>query len=190
MISIIYKVVDFEYFNDRIKSDQPMVLLITFLVLFLLFFGWLLLTPITLKIDSLREQFMLRIWGLGKANLVITEEAFLIRVTLAWWSKNFQVFPSKKKKPEEKKPAKTKRKKKKMKWSWRKMIRLLKTFKVKKLRLDLDTDNYILNAYLFPVFHFLRRPNQSVSINFMGRNECQLEVTNRVGKVLLALIRI
>ena len=155
-----------------------------------LFLGWLLFTPITLKINTIRDQYALYIWGLGRANLLLTEDDLSVRVKIAWWSKNFSLFPSPKDKMKKEKPTKAKRKKdRKKKFPFAKVIRLIKTCKVKYFRLDLDTDNYIHNAYLFPILYFLNGPKKSVNINFLGRNECQLEVSNRVAKILLAFLK-
>ena len=67
------------------------------------------------------------------------------------------------------------------------MVRILKSFRVRRFRVEIDTDDYVLNAYLFPVFHLLSRGR--LQINFNGRNDIQIEITNRIGRIAWAWLR-
>jgi hypothetical protein len=51
---------------------------------------------------------------------------------------------------------------------WRKARRLLASFQIRRFNLIVDTDDYILNAYLYPVFAFLTGHNRHLAINFIG----------------------
>jgi hypothetical protein len=73
--------------------------------------------------------------------------------------------------------------------SWKNIRRVLASFEVRRFRLILDTDDFILNAYLYPVFVFLSGKNRVLAINFQGRNAVDILVTNRMWRVLWALIR-
>ena len=56
---------------------------------------------------------------------------------------------------------------------------ILKTFKVKKILVNIDTGDCILNAKLYPVFAFLNYNFGSFKINFTGRNQMVLCIQNR-----------
>lgn len=73
--------------------------------------------------------------------------------------------------------------------SWKRIRSLLASFEVKRFRLLLDTDDYILNAYLYPLAVFLSGKNRYLAVNFNGRNAVDILVANRVWRILWALIR-
>lgn len=156
---------------------------------FIIVFCWLIFTPITLFIDSYQDKYLLKMRGVGTAKLAVTNQNILVLIKIAWWTKKINLSAFEKAKPRKEKPTRKKRKKAKPKFPIAKVIELIKTFNVKRIRLDLDTDHYLLNAYLFPIFYFLNTPDRSVRINFMGSNECQLEVSNRIAKILLVLLK-
>ncbi|MBK6620378.1 MAG: hypothetical protein IPG32_05680 [Saprospirales bacterium] len=62
------------------------------------------------------------------------------------------------------------------------------SFRVLRFRLILDTDDYILNAFLFPFFTLVSRKDRSVVVNFTGRNSLDFLAVNRVWRVIWALI--
>ena len=47
-----------------------------------------------------------------------------------------------------------------------------------------DTDDYILNAYLYPFTPFLYSPQKSFTINFEGKRDIELIIENRLGRIL------
>lgn len=67
----------------------------------------------------------------------------------------------------------------KKRWSIFKIIRLLKTFKVKNVSCSIDTGDFTLNAKLYPVFMLFNHHFGNFSINFEGRNHLQLHIQNR-----------
>jgi len=69
-------------------------------------------------------------------------------------------------------------------------MRFLKSFKVKKLLLNIDTGNCILNAKLYPFFSLLNYQIGNFSINFQGRNRLALEVENRPIDIIKSIINL
>jgi hypothetical protein len=90
---------------------------------------------------------------------------------------------------EKKKPGRKRRTYFRSLLSWKNIRRVLASFEVRRFRLILDTDDFILNAYLYPVFVFLSGKNRFLAINFQGRNAVDILVTNRMWRILWALIR-
>jgi hypothetical protein len=54
--------------------------------------------------------------------------------------------------------------------------------------LNVDTDDFVLNSYLFPLFYFLNRGPHEFKINYEGRASLQLRVENRLYRMLAALL--
>jgi hypothetical protein len=75
----------------------------------------------------------------------------------------------------------------KFKIKWRE---LLHSFKIERMDINIDTDDYIVNAYLFPVVQYIgyryRRP---FHINFMGINKVEISMRNRIINLLYALFK-
>ena len=83
--------------------------------------------------------------------------------------------------------AKTKRKQKKFSRKHLDMgLRVIKSFKVRRFHMDIDTDDYTTNALLYPA---LTLAPADINVNFNGVNELDLEVENRAFNILKALIR-
>ena len=67
-----------------------------------------------------------------------------------------------------------------------KAIRVIKSFKVKKIYINIDTGNCILNAKLYPLFAFLNYNNGNYFINFQGQNQFILVMENKPIDILLS----
>ena len=66
---------------------------------------------------------------------------------------------------------------------------VLSTFKVNTFFVNLDTNDVLLNANLFPVFLGLRiYTGKELYINFIGKNEVKIEIENNMARVILAFI--
>lgn len=71
---------------------------------------------------------------------------------------------------------------------WPPVRALLRSFRVRRFRFVLDTGDPLWNAWLFPVFHQLRRHGRDLSISFTGRNELQLDISNNAYRLLKAVL--
>lgn len=153
---------------------------------------WLLLAPIRLILDSNNEVYYLQWYGIAKAGLVMLPDDLVIRLRVFFWKKQFSVFeikPSgKKKKSIENIPKKKSKQKTNFKTWKRRGITILKSFKVKIFRLNLDTDDFVHNSYLFPIFHLLNAENRRFQINYKGDLELLLVVENRLINIIKAFI--
>jgi hypothetical protein len=159
-------------------------------LLFLLLLGFLWM-PIEVCLDTVTQQYFVRLKGLVKASIAAHEEE-LIQVTLHVFFRKFNFFPLQKLfwGQSKKKGAKSKSRKRRTQMGFKKIKGILKTFKVKRLRLDIDTGDCITNAKLYPVFVFMNRFAGSFSINFEGRNEMVLVLQNRPIYLLKSFINL
>jgi hypothetical protein len=68
------------------------------------------------------------------------------------------------------------------------IYRILQSFRLIKMRVNFDTDDYILNAYLYPLFYFLSKNNRNLNINFNGDLYLELLMISRPIRIVLAYL--
>ena len=161
------------------------------LLCILLLISWILFAPIIIRIDSNQGIFLFQWQSIGYAQIRIWSDQLLFQFRILFFRKEIDLLTYNFKK--DKKPKKEKRKKTRQKRSdaarWLKKIpRAIKSFKVKVFRLNLDTDNYIHNAYLWPVFYALKNDKRHLSINFDGEFEFQFLAKGQVFRILKSFI--
>lgn len=153
--------------------------------------AWLLISPLILQVDTRRNEYALRWVGLVKASFIPMPADILLRLQLPFWRRDFSLLkllatPQKNKRRTVKKASSGTRKT--GRFTWRRFRRLIKSFRVEYFRLELDTDDYVTNAYLYPLCYALRIPKGFVAINFQGRNQCAFQIKNRLVNLLVAFI--
>ena len=163
-----------------------MVIAVILSVLLLLLLS-ILLAPIVLNIDTIKNEYYVRVKGLVKASLE-PHETEIFRIRVHTFFMNFYVYPLQKKKKKKVKPKEKGIKKFRKKANLSKIIRLIRTFKIKRLFLDLDTGDFVWNAKLFPVFVFLNNQIGGMSINFQGRTNLVLQIENKLIYILKELL--
>ncbi len=117
------------------------------------------------------------------------QKSFL-KLKILFWSK--EIYPFRKRKAHKK----SKKKKRKPRRSFIKPERLksrlvpvLNSFKVEHFRVNLDTDDYVLNGILYPVFHALTNDRRRLEINFNGIVDLDIQIQNKGWKLLYAFLR-
>lgn len=157
-------------------------------LLFLLM--WLLIAPIYLHIEWNEERQYVQFHWLGLFRLRLAPEA-------GGWYFQFRILGLHKRwalPPLRTTPAAKKTEKKISGWRpkhpFRLAKRLLYSFRILRCRLALDTGDFLLNTYLWPVFNWLKgRKKLDWSINFQGRSDFSLLVQNRLVCLLFAFFR-
>jgi hypothetical protein len=153
---------------------------------------YFLLMPMELQIDSYQERYWLRLGFLAKASLE-KDPGEILRLHLRVLFLNFYWRPSdltsrkKGKKPAKKAKGRDHRR---LSFRWDQGRRLLKTFRVKAFRLELDTGDPVMNARLYPFFFLLGQRAGDMRINFQDHNQVLLKVVNRPIYILNALINL
>ncbi len=164
-----------------------MVVLIVILALFAGLILYLLFMPLELLADSAERLLSLRIGGLAKAS-VEEDPAEGIRLHLKALFMNFYWRPSdfrKRRASQKTKEKKRKSAKRNFKPNWGKLLR---SFRIKAFRLDMDTGDVLLNAKLFPLFALLDHRMGGFGINFQDYNRLYLRMENRPIRLLTAII--
>lgn len=166
------------------------MILTIFLILLLLVLIYLLVVPIVLLIDTTTNHYYIQIKGLVKASLEAHKEEIL-RIKLNVFFLKFYFYPLKnigsKKMP---KLVATKISKRSKRDDFQTGVRLLKSFRVKKLYIDVDSGDWILNAKLFPVVTLLKNYVGNINVNFQGRNHLVLCIQNRPINIIKSFINL
>lgn len=161
------------------------IVIISLLILLLIYLLWM---PIILKIDTDTSEYFIQFKGLAKAS-VIGDKQEVIRVKINVLFMSFDLYPLRNKFRKKKNVKETEKEKKK--WTvvnGQKALRILRSFKVKDLVLEMDTGDFVLNAKLYPVFFMLNRYNGSYAINFKNRNRLALQLENRPIHIIKSII--
>lgn len=162
-----------------------MYLLILLIILLLL--SGLLFTSFYLEIDSIRNLFRLRFGRMVRADLSIKESLFKIDLYFLGIPIKIDPYKGTKKAPGEIKQVKTK---KKVNINFRKIMAVLKSFRVKEFYMNIDTGNEQSNGMLFPVFLGLSYiSKRNISINFIDQNDFKLIIQNNAARVAWAYFR-
>ncbi len=151
---------------------------------------WFLFIPINIYINTESNQFYAELKGLAKASIEPDEhELFRIRLKVPF--KDFYFFPLKALiGPQKKEKKNKKRSKSRKKFTPKTILKLIRSFKIKKCDLDMDTGNCITNAKLYPLFAFLNHHFGGFHINFEGRNHALLLVRNRPIYIIKSFINL
>ncbi len=153
------------------------MLLTSFFLLLFLLIVYALLVPIDLYINTITNQYYLQIRGFAKASIE-KDNVEIIRIKLRMFFMNFYLYPLKYRGFTEKKKI-VKNNKTNKKIDFKKGLQILKSFKIKRFNLEIDTGDYTLNAKLYPVFVFLNYNLGHFKVNFEDRNQLVLHLQNR-----------
>jgi len=131
--------------------------------------------------------------GIFKASIVTSADFFKIRGRVFFVPFTYDPFLRKtdheKKKKEADKPAKKKKAEKtkksgKISGNLRLMKNMMGSFSIRRLELNIDTDDFILNAWLIPVFSAVNSNNIQLRANFEGHTTFLFDMRFRLGALL------
>lgn len=152
---------------------------------------WLLAGPVILRLNTENNRYQLALPGIFSAAIVPTNGLFRIRGWILFIPVRFDPFKPRKKKrgskygQQEKKKRERKRPARKRRMADPGMIReILGVLRIRKLRLDLDTDDFALNAWLIPAFSYLNGENVRMRVNFEGQASLLLDLRTRLGSLI------
>lgn len=166
-----------------------MVPAIIILIILLLLIG-LLFIPLDLYIDTRSKQYYAELKGLARASIE-ADKMELVRIRIKIPFKEYYYYPLKAL-SSPKKVAKNKKMKKKTthgnRFTPKTILRLIRSFEIKRWKIDLDTGDCITNAKLYPLFGFMNYHFGGFHINFEGRNEVLLLLRNRPVYIIKSFI--
>lgn len=194
---VIILCVDFGQLKQSYASlslGQKVQILVICSVVLVAFFIWLLLAQIVIQINSQTNVYQLRFGNVLQGDVNFVDDKFRFKIKTLFFKKDIEIDPLRlTKKPKAEKPE-TQSKTSKFRATiaadlhnyMRKLKRVFQSFKLHYFKLNLDTDDYNCNAFLFPVFYFMNKKNISMNINFNQYNAINLKVSNRLIKILIA----
>ena len=166
------------------------MLLVAFISLFILLVIVLLFTPIVLCLDTATKQYYLQFKGLAKASFVAHEEEILqIKLKIFFWKKDIFLLRSLRS-LKSKKKSKSKSRKFLQSNNYRKGMKILKSFEIERIAVNIDTGDVILNTKLYPIFTLLNYKYGNFNINFQGRNQLALYIQNRPIHIIKSFINL
>lgn len=157
---------------------------------------YLLFAPFFIEIDSETGIFRFRFHRLADGQLVANENGCLLHIRVAWWKKTVDLLQPRKQEPAEAakaSPAKQKQRRKpapSFHKTRKRIIAVLKSFRIRHCFISIDTGNMPLNGFLYPWFFLLsRQSGQPIQINFWGAEIIQLRLQNSIARMAWALIK-
>ncbi len=150
------------------------------LLVFIMILVGLLFIPINIFIDTRGNNYYAELKGLAKASIE-PDELEIIRIRLKVPFKVFYFFPLKAwttdKKREKRKTEKGSKSRNNLKPKT--ILRLIRSFRIKEWKFDLDTGDCITNSKLYPLFALMNYRFGGFNINYEGRNHALLLLRNR-----------
>lgn len=70
----------------------------------------------------------------------------------------------------------------------KRMKRIVSAIRVDKFNVDLDTNDFILNSWIYPVGCFLQYRNIRLRVNYSAINEVDIKLSTRPVKIIWALL--
>jgi hypothetical protein len=146
---------------------------------------FLLLTPIVIELDTTRNLYEVRLTAIAKVFFIYEDAHIGIRMRILGFETS--IFPRKKSEPKkEKAPKQGKRMKLSPRKAWHKGSAIARSFMVRQFYLNIDTDDYAMNALLYPVAAVLSKGSRQFRINFNGDVALHLKITNSMQRILRA----
>jgi hypothetical protein len=150
-----------------------------------------LLGPVTLFLNTDTSRYHLVLPGIFKAVVVPSAEIFHIRGWIFFIPFRYNPFLGKREisKGKSKKPG---GKRRLIKFSEGKQIisYAVRSIRIRKLLLDIDTDDFMLNAWLVPAFSMMNSRDIQMRVNFEGTSSLLFDLRTRLGTLLWIVIKI
>ena len=143
---------------------------------------YLMVAPFFIEIDTDLGLFRVRFHQLVSASLILTDDIFLIELKITAWKKQIAFTKASV-------GSEVNKKKKQSKASIQKMYAVLKSFRVRKFFLSVDTGDVQVNGILYPIFVLMSaKTGKNMTINFLNENRLVLQMENNVIRVLWSYI--
>ena len=162
------------------------ILPIALITLFLL---WILLGPVNVFVNTDNHCYYLALPGVFKAALVPSDGLFHIRGWILFIPFRFDPFRRRKKKSKEVKKVRKKKRSKRRSGGIMWIRGVIRAIRIRDLQLDMDSDDFTLNAWLIPAFSMINNERIRMRVNFEGRSSLLLDLRTRIGVILWTFIR-
>ena len=158
------------------------------LIFLLLILCWLFFAPLELRIDTRIPLLSVQWKTIGKASLTYEDETWLFKLRVLFFYKewNLEKIVFHEKKRERIKKSRT-RQRKPFHWLG-KGLYILRTFRVAKWEIAIDTGDVIKNAWLYQL-NFYSSTRRHLFVNFVDENYFLLVIRNAPWRLVYAFVR-
>ncbi len=161
------------------------MILLIILLLIIGLLAWILISPVLIEIDTRVPRLELRWMSIGKAFLSYEGEwLLLIRVMFFKKTIHLESLKASSKKIQRKVARKKTNRIKLVK----KIVRMIKVFRIEDWKLSMDVGDNIQTAWLYPL-NYLNLSYGHLQINFSGENYFMAKLRSRPWKLLYASMR-
>ncbi|MFO7669171.1 MAG: hypothetical protein R6W31_05900 [Bacteroidales bacterium] len=161
-----------------------------FIVIILFTLLWIMLGPVIIFINTGEGRYSVALPGIFRASVIQAEEWFMVRGSVFFIPYRFNPFGRKRKKQKDQLKKSPRKKRSLMSPVGMNLGRnMLQAFRIRKLHLNIDTDDFTLNAWLIPVFSAVNSDNIRLQANFEGEASMLLDLRTRMGALLWAIIK-
>jgi len=162
-------------------------------ILLILFFSlllWVLFGPVIIFLKTKTNRYQLILPGIFKAVVIPSDDLFYIKGWIFFIPYRFYPFKERKRKVRRtSEQSKGRKEVKKRSGKIQIIPDLIRSFRIRKLHLDLDTEDSILNAWLIPVFSLVNTENIQMRVNFEEYSSLVLDLRTRMGTLLWIFIK-
>lgn len=153
-----------------------MLALTIILAIFLSAVVYTLFAPFYFDINSDTGLLQFRLHRLASVHMATIQDRPCMKIKIAWWSREI-ALGSRNKKAVQKAPGHHKKAPRKL--SYRKMLKIVKSFKIRKCIITIDTGSMHTDAILYPAALWAsNKTGKDIAINFWDENRIILEVEN------------
>ncbi len=155
---------------------------------------WLLLAPAFLYISTSESRYEAGLKGVFKVMVKMNaKELPELRGKVFFISFRIPIFKVKAKKIKDKDPVKRKKKirklvRKRMRGVMKVIWRLVRTYRLKQLKLNIDTGDVIRNAFLIPAFSIVHRERVQLTVNYENKTEFLVHMESTLGRMIYLVV--
>ena len=162
-----------------------MVIFCTIILILLVFLMWLLIMPVTVVCNTSQNIYEVRQRGTFCLKFILDG----MRIVGYAFGIRMKSSPRRKTHPEPRKEKKGMLRDKSF-YQWVRFgTSIIKTFRIQRLRIDLDTGDSLTTALLIPAGIWVSRGPVNITGNFEGRADADIELTVSLYKLTWAFLR-
>lgn len=163
-----------------------LIVLLFIVLVVLTVFGYLFFAPFYIELNTIKSFYGMRFHKIASINLKLIDDTFKIEVTIFGFSRRFDLINSKR---DSTKAIDTGKNQIENKIPYQKIKAVIKSFKVNKCDVSIDTGNMPLNGILYPLFYLMKvRSRKNIQINFNGETLIVLEIENSLARMSWAYL--
>lgn len=154
---------------------------------------WIIVGPVFIFLDTQGHRYHLNLPGIIKVAAVPGRDFFVIRGRVFLIPFRFDPFKENKRKRKRKPKKSSETPQRKRSPNLRQGMKLgrdvMRSFRIRRLWLNIDTDDFMLNTQLVPVFSAINSQQIRMQVNFEGDASLLLDLRTRLGALLWAFAR-